>query len=76
MSDDEVDTPVAESTIGKALKEQCKLDKEMMGLMKVNNSQLFFILSQRQPKNLNLCCASMIFQFIGCLFYFRLWPYK
>ena len=36
MSDDEVETPVAESTIGKALKEQCKLDKEMMGLMKVN----------------------------------------
>jgi hypothetical protein len=35
MSEDESDTPVAESSIGKALKEQCKLDKEMLGMMKV-----------------------------------------
>ena len=35
MSEDEADTPVAESSIGKALKEQCKLDKDMLGMMKV-----------------------------------------
>ena len=37
MSDDEgADPPVAQSAIGKALKEQCKLDKELMGFMKVS----------------------------------------
>ena len=33
--DDESDMPVAESSIGKAIKEQCKLDKDMLGMMKV-----------------------------------------
>ena len=60
MSDDEVDTPVAESTIGKALKEQCKLDKEMMGLMKVNNFSFFFSVRneffvQRQSDSFEIC---------------------
>lgn len=36
MSDDEADhAPVPESAIGRALKEQCKFDKEMLGFMKV-----------------------------------------
>ena len=33
MSDDE--ECVAESTIGRAITEQCKFDKEMLGMMKV-----------------------------------------
>ena len=38
MSDEESEMPVAESSIGKALKEQCKLDKEMLGMMKVGKA--------------------------------------
>ena len=61
MSDDDVDTPVAESTIGKALKEQCKLDKEMMGLMKVNNFSFFFSVRneffvQQQSDSFEILC--------------------
>ena len=35
MAEEEVEAVVSESTIGKAIKEQCKLDREMMGMMKV-----------------------------------------
>ena len=49
MSDDE-ELP-SESTIGRAIKEQCKLDTEMLGMMKVyilnfpQNKMNLFILS-------------------------------
>ena len=38
MSDDE--ECVAESTIGRAITEQCKFDKEMLGMMKVYNKKI------------------------------------